>query len=157
MGPIRVLYGQKSLYEAQVGPKWDKCPESAHMVPIYTCLLVKVYQYGTYIGLIWAKKAYMGPMQDPNGINAQILSIWVPYIHVCWVDTFILDCSLSTVIFLVYKWQHGWNKFWDCRFANDCVCCRQTDSIEEKSPPKEYWSTGQIGQGMGYEISACEM
>ena len=61
MGPIRVLYGQKSLYGAQVGPKWDKCPDSAHMVPIYTCLLVKVYQYGTYIGLIWAKKAYMGP------------------------------------------------------------------------------------------------
>ena len=23
-------------------------------------------------------------MQDPNGINAQILPIWVPYIHVCW-------------------------------------------------------------------------
>ena len=84
MGPIRVLYGQKSLYGAQVGLKWDKCPESAHMVPIYACLLVKVYQYGTYIGLIWEKKAYMGPMQDPNGINAQILPIWVPYIHVCW-------------------------------------------------------------------------
>ena len=31
------------------------------------------------------KKAYMGPMQDPNGINAQILPIWVPYIHVYWV------------------------------------------------------------------------
>ena len=30
------------------------------------------------------KKAYMGPMQDPNGINAPILPIWVPYIHVCW-------------------------------------------------------------------------
>ena len=30
------------------------------------------------------KKAYMGPMQDPNGINAQILPMWVPYIHVCW-------------------------------------------------------------------------
>ena len=85
MGPIRVLYGQKSLYAAQVGPKWDKCLESAHMVPIYTCLLVKVYQYGTYIGLIWAKKPIWGPMQDPNGINAQILPIWVPYIHVCWV------------------------------------------------------------------------
>ena len=25
-------------------------------------------------------------MQDPNGINAQILPIWVPYIHVCWVQ-----------------------------------------------------------------------
>ena len=35
-------------------------PESAHMVPIYTCLLVKVYQYGTYIGLIWAKKPIRG-------------------------------------------------------------------------------------------------
>ena len=34
------------------------------------------------------KKAYMGPMQDPNGINAQILPIWVPYIHVCWVVCF---------------------------------------------------------------------
>ena len=83
MGPIRVLYGQKSLYRAKVGPKWDKCPESAQMVPIYTCLLVKVYQYGTYMG----KKAYMGPMQDPNGINVQILPIWVPYIHVCWEVT----------------------------------------------------------------------
>ena len=79
MGPIRVLYGQKSLYGAKVGPKWDKCPESAHMVPIYTCLLVKVYQYGTYIYIYirsyMGKKAYMGPMQDPNGINAQILPI----------------------------------------------------------------------------------
>ena len=83
MGPIRALYGQKSLYGAQVGPKWDKCPESAHMVPIYTCLLVSLPiwdLYRSYMG----KKAYMGPMQDPNGINAQILPIWVPYIHICW-------------------------------------------------------------------------
>ena len=29
----------------------------------------------------------MGPMLDPNGINAQVLPIWVPYIHVCWVAT----------------------------------------------------------------------
>ena len=36
------------------------------------------------MGLIWAEKAYMGSMWDPNGINAQILTIWVPYIHVCW-------------------------------------------------------------------------
>ena len=62
MGPIRVLYGQKSLYGAQVGPKWDKCPESAHMVPIYTCLLVSqslpIWDlYRSYMG----KKAYMGP------------------------------------------------------------------------------------------------
>ena len=67
MGPIRVLYGQKSLYGAQVGPKWDKCPESAHMVPIYTCLLVKVYQYGTCIGLIWAKKPIWGPCRTRMG------------------------------------------------------------------------------------------
>ena len=39
MGPIWVLYGQKSLSGAHVGPKWDKCPDSAHMGPIYTCLL----------------------------------------------------------------------------------------------------------------------
>ena len=67
MGPIRVLYGQKSLYGAQVGPKWDKCPESAHMVTIYTCLLVKVYQYGTYIGLYGQKSLYgahAGPEWD---------------------------------------------------------------------------------------------
>ena len=64
---IRVLYGQKSLYGAQVGPKWDKCPESVHMVPIYTCLLVKVYQYGTYIGLIWVKKPIWGPCRTRMG------------------------------------------------------------------------------------------
>ena len=39
MGPIWVLYGQKSLYGAHVGTEWDKCPDSAHMGPIYTCLL----------------------------------------------------------------------------------------------------------------------
>ena len=92
-------------------------------------IVIKFYQYGTYKGLIWAKKpiwgpgrtqmglmpricpygshiyvfagqslpiwdlyrsyvgkkACMGPMQDPNGINVQILPIWVPYIYVCWV------------------------------------------------------------------------
>ena len=39
MGPIQVLYWQKSLYGAHAGPEWDKCPDSAHMGPIYTCLL----------------------------------------------------------------------------------------------------------------------
>ena len=41
MGPIWVLYGQKSLYGAHVRPEWDKCPDSANMGPIYTCLLGK--------------------------------------------------------------------------------------------------------------------
>ena len=99
MGPIRVLYGQKSLYGAQVGPKWDKCPESAHMVPIYTCLLVKSLPiwdlYRSYMG----KKACMGPMQDSNGINAQILPIWVPYIHVCWAITRMGVCSRAELLF----------------------------------------------------------
>ena len=66
MGPIRVLYGQKSLYGAHVGPKWDKCPESAHMVPIYTCLQIEFYQYGTYMGLIWAKKSLYGAHVGPE-------------------------------------------------------------------------------------------
>ena len=39
MGPIWVLYGQKSLYGAYVRPEWDKLQDSAHMGPIYTCLL----------------------------------------------------------------------------------------------------------------------
>ena len=41
--PIWDLYrsymGKKSLYGAHAGPEWDKCPDSAHMGPIYTCLL----------------------------------------------------------------------------------------------------------------------
>ena len=28
-----------SLYGAHVGLEWDKCPDSAHMGPTYTCLL----------------------------------------------------------------------------------------------------------------------
>ena len=56
MGPVWVLYGQKCLYRAHLGPYWDKCPESVHMVPKYTCLLAELYQYGTYMGLIWAKR-----------------------------------------------------------------------------------------------------
>ena len=28
--------GKKSLYGAHAGPEWDKCPDSAHMGPIYT-------------------------------------------------------------------------------------------------------------------------
>ena len=39
MGPILVLYGQKSLYGAHIGPEWDECPDSAPMGPIYTYLL----------------------------------------------------------------------------------------------------------------------
>ena len=39
MGHIWVLYGQKSLYGAHVGLEWDKCPDSSHMGPTYTCLL----------------------------------------------------------------------------------------------------------------------
>ena len=34
MGPIWVSYGQ-SLYGAHVGSEWAKCPDSAHMGPIY--------------------------------------------------------------------------------------------------------------------------
>ena len=41
--PMWDLYGsymgKKSLYGAHVGPEWDKCPDSAHMGHIYTCLL----------------------------------------------------------------------------------------------------------------------
>ena len=44
------------------------------------------------------EKAYMGPMQDPNGINAQILPIWVPYIHVCWDDTENRVCVLFSLV-----------------------------------------------------------
>ena len=41
--PIWDLYrsymGKKGLYGAHAEPEWDKCPDSAHMGPIYTCLL----------------------------------------------------------------------------------------------------------------------
>ena len=41
--PIWDLYGsymgKTSLYGAHVRPEWDKCPDSAHMGHIYTCLL----------------------------------------------------------------------------------------------------------------------
>ena len=41
--PMWDLYGsymgKQSLYGAHVGPEWDKCPDSAHMGHIYTCLL----------------------------------------------------------------------------------------------------------------------
>ena len=38
------------------------------------------------------------------------------------------------------------------------VCYHQTDSIEDTSTlQKGYWSTGQMGKEMGYEILACEM
>ena len=33
------LIWAKSLYGAHVGLEWDKCPDSAHMRPTYTCLL----------------------------------------------------------------------------------------------------------------------
>ena len=36
---------QKSLYGAHAGPEWDKCPDSAHMGPIYTCLLGSWHVY----------------------------------------------------------------------------------------------------------------
>ena len=85
-GTYKGLIWAKNLYGAQVGPKWDKCPESAHMVPIYTCLLVKVYQHGTYIGLIWAKKpiwGHAGPEWDKCHDSAHmgpiytcLLGIW---------------------------------------------------------------------------------
>ena len=100
MGPIRVLYGQKSLYGAQVGPKWDKCPESAHMVPIYTCLLVKVYQHGTYIGLIWAKSLYgahAGPKWDKCPDSA----------HMGPIYTCLLGCR-STVAKIILIGNPSW-------------------------------------------------
>ena len=42
--PIWDLYGSymgKKAYMGPmyVGPKWDKCPDSVHIGPIYTCLL----------------------------------------------------------------------------------------------------------------------
>ena len=42
-------------------------------------------------------------------------------------------------------------------FADDCVCYRQIDSVEDIETPKGYRSIGQMGQEMGYEISACEI
>ena len=30
--------------KAHVGPEWDKCPDSAHMGPIYACLLGTHYE-----------------------------------------------------------------------------------------------------------------
>ena len=57
------------------------CPYGSHIYVFAGQSLSTWDLYRSYMG----KKAYMGPMQDPNGINAQILPIWVPYIHVCWV------------------------------------------------------------------------
>ena len=48
------------------------------------------------------KKAYMGPMQDPNGINAQILPIWVPYIHVCW-DVAHCTCRVVQIVHFFFN------------------------------------------------------
>ena len=57
------------------------CPYGSHIY-VFAGQSLPIWDlYRSYMG----KKAYMGPMQDPNGINAQILPIWVPYIHVCWV------------------------------------------------------------------------
>ena len=56
------------------------CPYGSHIYVFGGQSLPIWDLYRSYMG----KKAYMGPMQDPNGINAQILPILVPYIHVCW-------------------------------------------------------------------------
>ena len=62
------------------------CPYGSHIY-VFAGQSLQIWDlYRSYMG----KKAYMGPMQDPNGINAQILPIWVPYIHVCWVANFTL-------------------------------------------------------------------
>ena len=45
-GTYKGLVWAKKPIWAQVGHKWDKCPESAHMVPIYT----------------WSKFTNMGPI-----------------------------------------------------------------------------------------------
>ena len=57
------------------------CPYGSHIYVFAGQSLPLWDLYRSYTG----KKAYMGPMQDPNGINAQILPIWVSYIHVSWV------------------------------------------------------------------------
>ena len=51
----------------------------------------------------------------------------------CFVWCAAGHCSRSTVVFLVYKSHQGWNRIWDSSFANDCVCYRQTDRIEDTS------------------------
>ena len=55
MGPIWVLYGQKGLHEAHVEPEWDKCPDSAHMGPIRTCLFGNTWVIWEY----WEKMCYI--------------------------------------------------------------------------------------------------
>ena len=45
----------------------------------------------------------------------------------------------------------------EIRLFADCVCYRQIDSTGHIETPKGHWSTRQMGQEMGYEISACEM
>ena len=52
MGHIWVLYGQKSLYGAHVGLEWEKCPDSAHMGPLYTCLL------GSYKKTVYTQRRF---------------------------------------------------------------------------------------------------
>ena len=51
---------------------------------------IKLYLYGIHLGLIWARKPTWGSCRT-NGLNAQILSIWVSYIHVYSVAALLLD------------------------------------------------------------------
>ena len=46
---------------------------------------------------------HMGPMEDPNGINDQILPIWVPYIHVCWVTTDPDQALVNVALIRIFK------------------------------------------------------
>ena len=44
--------GKKTQYGTHVGPEWDKCPDPAHMGPIYTCLLgllVRIFSPVTFV------------------------------------------------------------------------------------------------------------
>ena len=79
MGPIWVLYGQESLYGAPVRPECDKCPDSAHMGPIYTCLQGSFPVCGSsnmhVQSFIWATDIHSLPvklLQDPYYISANL-------------------------------------------------------------------------------------
>ena len=79
--------GKKSLYGAQVGPKWDKCPESAHMVPIYTCLLVSLPiwdLYRSYMGKKSLYGAHAWPERDKCPDSAHMGPIYTCLLGSLW-------------------------------------------------------------------------
>ena len=100
MGHIWVLYGQKSLYGAHVGLEWDKCPDSAHMGPTYTCLLGWLYLLMTPALIMLVVPG----LPSYNGAEVYYLKgvIGLPI-----VISF-RDRWYTHIFFFFWKWAHWW-------------------------------------------------